>query len=128
MDKGKWQKDKQYNGQREMTKGFGHYIVCPLSFTFYHYIVCRFVIFLWPLYCLSFSRFSFGHYIIWPFVAFLLPLYCLLFCRFPLAIRTNNIMVKWKTTKGQKIELPKEYDKRTNKIMAKGKKRKRQTV
>jgi hypothetical protein len=44
-----------------------------LSFSFVHYIVCPLVIFLWPLYCLS-------------FVALLLPLFCLFFCRFPLAI------------------------------------------
>jgi hypothetical protein len=35
---------------------------------------------------LSFCRFSFGHYIVCPFVVFLWPLYCLSFGGFPLTI------------------------------------------
>jgi Ca2+/Na+ antiporter len=142
MAKGKWQKDKQYNGQRKTTNfcrfplaiilfvllslSFGHYTVYPFLFSFSHYIFCPyvvfqynghrknekrtnnimikgkrqkdneyngkrktprvqtiFVVFLWPLYCLSFCRFplaiilsvllsfSFGDYIFYPFVVFL---------------------------------------------------------
>jgi hypothetical protein len=83
MTKGKPPKNKQYNGQRKTTKGQS---------------VCPFVVFLWPLYCLSFGgfplaiilfvllSFSFGLYIVCPFVVFLWPLYCLFFGGFPLAI------------------------------------------
>jgi hypothetical protein len=93
----KRQKDKQYK-------------VVLLSFSFGHLIVCPFVVFLWPLYCLSFGRFllaiilfvllsfSFGHYIVCPFVVFLWPLYCLSFCRFPLK-KTNKQMNKGKRKK-----------------------------
>jgi hypothetical protein len=52
MAKGKPQKDKQYNGQRKTTKAIILFVL--LSFSFGHYIVCPFVVFLWPLYCLSF--------------------------------------------------------------------------
>jgi predicted membrane protein len=95
-----------------------------LSFSFGLYIVCPFVVFLWPLYCLSFGRFPlaiilfvlwsffFGHYIVCPFVVFLLPLYCFSFCRFPFAIfwqkenkqRTNNIMAKGKRQKDKQYK------------------------
>jgi hypothetical protein len=73
MAKGKRKKDKQYNGQ--MSLSFSR-------FSFGHYIVCPFVVFIWPLYCLYFSRFpvsiilfvllsfSFSHYIVCPFFLF----------------------------------------------------------
>jgi fatty acid desaturase len=72
MAKGKLQNDKQYNGQRKTTEGqtisiilfivFSFFplaiiLFVLLSFSFYHYFVCSFAVFLWPLYCFSFCRF-----------------------------------------------------------------------
>jgi hypothetical protein len=96
MAKGKRPKDKQYNGQRKTTKG--QIIKWSKENDKRTNIVCPFVVFYWPLYCLSFCRFplafilfvllsfSFGHYIVCPLVVFLWPLYCLSFCRSPFAI------------------------------------------
>jgi hypothetical protein len=82
MAKGKRQKDKQFNSQRYCLWfcSFPLAIILSvlLSFSFGHYIVCRFFVSLWPLYCLSFCcfplaiilfvllSFSFGHYIVCP--------------------------------------------------------------
>jgi hypothetical protein len=54
-----------------------------------------------PLAIILFVLWSFflGHYIVCPLVVFLWPLYCLSFCRFPLAI----IFGQRKTTKRQTI-------------------------
>jgi hypothetical protein len=106
MAKGIWQKDKQYNGQRKLTndKQYNGQRKTTKEQTFDHYTVFPFVVYLWPLYCLLICRFplgiilfvnfsfSFGHYIVCPFVVFLWN-----------DNTTNNIMAKWKTTKGQKI-------------------------
>jgi hypothetical protein len=53
MVKRKTTKDKQYNGRFPLAI----ILFVLLSFSFGHYIVCPFIIFLWPLYCLSFCRF-----------------------------------------------------------------------
>jgi hypothetical protein len=108
--------------KRQKNKPFDHYTVCP------------FVVFLWPLYCLSFCGFSFDHYIVCPFVISLCPLYCLSFCHFPLAI---ILFVLLSFSFGHYIVCPfvvflwplhcfsfchlKEKEKNTNSIIAKGK-------
>jgi hypothetical protein len=80
-------------------------------------IVCPFVVLPLAIILFVLLLFTFGHYIVCPFVVFLWPLYCLSFWRYPLAIilSTNNIMAKGKqqkdkqynsqrkTTKGQTI-------------------------
>jgi hypothetical protein len=62
MAKGKRQKDKQYNGQRKMTKGLSFY---RFPLTIILFVVCHF-----PLTILLFVllSFSFDHYIVCPFV------------------------------------------------------------
>jgi hypothetical protein len=92
MAKGKQQKEKQYNGQR----------IFPLA-------IILFVLF----------SFSFGHYIVCPFVVFLWPLYCMFFCRFPLDIILFVLL-----SFSFDHYIVNENDKRTNNIMAKGKRQK----
>jgi hypothetical protein len=99
MTKGKQQKDKQYKDQRKNVL---------LLFSFALYFVCPFVVFLWPLYCLSFCCFplaiilfvllllTFGHYIVCPFDD----------------KRTNNIKAKGKLQKDKQYNDQRKTTKR----------------
>jgi hypothetical protein len=79
-----------------------------LSFFFGNYIVCPFVVFLWPLYCLSSCRFPFGHYSVCPFVVFIWPLYWAKRKR----QRKNNIMAKGKRQKDKQCNDQRKRGKR----------------
>jgi hypothetical protein len=84
-------------------KGQTIYIVCPLSFSFGHYFVCPFVIFLGQLYFLSFCRFSFDHYIVCPFV---------IFGQRKKEKTTNSIMAKGKRQKDKQYNGQRKMTKR----------------
>jgi hypothetical protein len=84
MAKGKRQKDKHYNGRFPLAI----ILFVLLSFSFGHYIVCPFVVFIWPLYCLSRQKDKQynGHR--------------------KNEKRTNNIMVKGKRQKANECRFP----------------------